>query len=121
MLRQIFRFSLFAFALSGSCAHNQVASPQPAPLQPAESATATLSKAAPPSQPSDPRRLTATRTYAGHSANGSVLLQQPLASGAGDSPHLKLAGTRAWIALGQQRSDAQDWVGALACARAGIA
>ena len=81
-------------------------------------------KSAPPpaasAQPADVLRIQVERSHNGHTAQGSVLLHRSAAPDAGQSPHTKLAGTRAWLALGEQRLAAGDAPAAVACAQAGI-
>ena len=77
------------------------------------------------SQPSgtsltDTLRLTAERAHEGHRASATVLVRHSDSPAGGTSPHLKLAGSRAWLALSSQRAAAQDWSGAIACAQAGL-
>ena len=69
---------------------------------------------------STPQRLAVERSCAGYSATGTVALRQPEANEGTASPHLKFAGSRAWLALSEQRMAAQDYTGAIACARAGL-
>ena len=66
-----------------------------------------------------PSRLEAVRRYASFSATGTVKLRKT-APEAAASQHSRLAGTRGWLRLGEQRLSAQDWRGAIACARAGL-
>lgn len=122
-MRRYAWLSPFLIGLCMACSHNTgpAASPQPKPLPSKQSAPIADSKSAPPVAPIiDPLRLTAQRSHDGRSAVGTVLLRQPPAPDAGPSPHLKLAGTRAWLALGEQRLNAEDWAGAVACAQAGL-
>ncbi len=65
-------------------------------------------------------RLTAERAHEGHRASATVLVRHSDSPPGGTSPHLKLAGSRAWLALSSQRAAAQDWSGAVACAQAGL-
>lgn len=65
-------------------------------------------------------RLQVERAYKAHLATGLVLLKRPTDTDGGLPMHQKLAGTRAWLSLGAERVAAQDWVGAVECARAGL-
>jgi len=78
---------------------------QPAPDRPAETS----------------RLILVVRQYADRAATGTVGLRRVKANDDGSSsPHLKLAGSRAWLALGEQRLTGADWTGVIACARAGL-
>lgn len=68
----------------------------------------------------DTQRLTAERAHEGHRASATVLVRHSDSPAGRTSPHLKLAGSRAWLALGSQRAAAQDWSAAVACAQAGL-
>ena len=59
------------------------------------------------------------RRLASFSATGTVKLSQT-APEAAALQHLRLAGTRGWLRLGEQRLSAEYWRGAIACARAGL-
>ena len=79
--------------------------------------------AAPPpasTKPADVLRIQVERGHNGHTAQRTVLLHRSAAPDAGESPHTKLAGTRAWLALGEARLAAGDAPAAVACAQAGI-
>jgi len=62
-------------------------------------------------------QLIVTRSEAGQSADGFVVLY---AAPDGDSPHARLAGARAWSALGASRLATGDAEGAIRCADAGL-
>ena len=75
-----------------------------------------------PDRPAEASRLLiVVRRYADRVATGTVGLRRAKATeDQSSSPHLKLAGSRAWLTLGEQRLTVQDWTGAIACARAGL-
>lgn len=120
MLRKVSWIGALLLGLCVACSHNEGRStaPNPTPLQNAPPAA--MNPALSPAAQPDPRRLTAERVHAGHSASGTVLLHQPVTPNAPVSVHLKLAAARAWLALGEQRVVAQDWAGAVTCAQAGL-
>lgn len=123
MLHRISKIALCMLTLFGACHHNRgkPASPNPPLSSAPQSAPASMANPVSTSiQKSETRRITVTRTHDGHSASGMVLLREPVASDATGSPHMKLAGARAWVALGEQRIAADDWPGAIACGRAGL-
>lgn len=124
MLNRASWIVLLMLWLSMACHHGKglSASPHPAPAPLSSHAPLVSSTSAPPSAPSpDLRRLTESRTHEGHNAEGLVVLREPAPPDVGASPHRKLAGSRAWLTLGEQRFAAEDWKGALACAQAGLA
>src|SRR5262245_46064353 len=101
MRRRDFFLGIGGLALLLSAARAQ----QPAPERPAEA----------------PRLLLVVRQYADRAATGTVGLRRAKATDdQSSSPHLKLAGSRAWLTLGEQRLTVADWTGAIACARAGL-
>lgn len=53
-------------------------------------------------------------------ARGQALVRQEARPQADGAPHQNLAGSRAWLALGQGLLSAKDYDGAVACARAGL-
>jgi len=75
-----------------------------------------------PERPAETSRLLlVVRQYADRTATGTVGLRRVKPNDDGSSsPHLKLAGSRAWLTLGEQRLKIEDWAGAIACARAGL-
>lgn len=75
---------------------------------------------APPAA-ADPRAITVERKHDAEVAKGTVRLRNVPAPNAGPSVHVKLAGSRAWLNLGEKRVAAKDWTGAIACAEAGLA
>lgn len=66
------------------------------------------------------QRITVERSYRGQVATGAIVLCLPPQPEEGPSPHAKLAGSRAWLALAEKRAEQEDWAGAVACARAGL-
>lgn len=64
--------------------------------------------------------LRVERKWKEHSAKGQALLRQETPPTAATAAHQNLAGSRAWLALGQGRLSAKDTEGAIACARAGL-
>lgn len=60
------------------------------------------------------------RKWKEHSAKGQVLVRQEQRPQAEGAAHQNLAGSRAWLALGQGRLAAKDTEGAIACGRAGL-
>jgi len=66
-------------------------------------------------------RILVARELGGASATGEVLVKGSKPSASGDVPHKALAGSRAWLALGDARLNANDSEGAIACAQNGLA
>lgn len=76
--------------------------------------------ASPAAEDAKSQRITVERSYRAQVASGAIVLAQAPQPDEGPSPHLKLAGSRAWLALAEKRAEQEDWAGAAACARAGL-
>jgi hypothetical protein len=66
------------------------------------------------------RRLVVERSCVGQSGSRSLLLRHAWRDDATAAPHVKLAGSRALLEVGEQRAAIRDWDGAFACAQAGL-
>ena len=62
----------------------------------------------------------AIRVLNGASATCDVVVKQHEKPSASASPHEKLAGSNAWLALGEKLLEADDVTGAITCAREGL-
>lgn len=62
----------------------------------------------------------AKRQHGSDSATGEVMVEQKTPPDRRNPPHAALAGSRAWLALGEKRLAAHDAKGAVACAQAGL-
>jgi hypothetical protein len=60
------------------------------------------------------------RELEGHSAVGQVVVRAASAPAPAQAPHVKLAGARAWLKLGQERLAEHQAQAAVACARKGL-
>jgi hypothetical protein len=60
------------------------------------------------------------RDFGGESAIGEILVKQETAPNPENFPHIKLAGSRAWLALGKSKLANKDTQAAISCAQAGI-
>ncbi|BAZ32222.1 hypothetical protein NIES4074_47240 [Cylindrospermum sp. NIES-4074] len=60
------------------------------------------------------------RQFQGESAVGEVIVKQEIAPNQENPPHIELAGSRAWLALGERRLAVKDIAAAISCAQAGL-
>ncbi len=116
-LRAISWFGVLALMLG--CTHRAVRSDPSAVAGSPPTVTRTEDASSASVTTRAPSHVQVERRYGAFSASATIGLRKT-AQEVAASQHQKLAGSRAWLLLGRQRLSAEDWRGAMACARAGL-